>query len=328
MNEFSITPFRGLHLILLLLTAAAALLIFLLLRGKSEARRSRLLIGICLFNLALFAGYKLSLSMDAAYVSAYYPNGFNIFNELPLHLCNINLFLIPLGVWKRNRSVMGFSFFVAPLGALMALLFPEPLFSGFSLFLPRIFGYYVTRALLVVCGLSLATLGFYRPDPRDIPRILKTFGLLAVGAHLINLLLCLTLCPEANYFFTYGAEISVLKLFWRIIPAPLLYGLPAPLILAGYMYAVCALSRLTRGMEESLLCAAVCFIRCKKPYMLSALLPCRSERQTTYPAGAIMIRIKMLISSFTSDGAKPCSIVMRLFAKCTRMGNSRFFFFS
>ena len=141
MNEFTITPFRGLHLLLLLLTAAAALLIFLLLHKKPEARRSRFLIGACLFNLALFAGYKLSLSMDAAYVRAYYPNGFNIFNELPLHLCNINLFLIPLGVWKRNRSIMGFSFFVAPLGALMALLFPEPLFSGFSLFLPRIFGY-------------------------------------------------------------------------------------------------------------------------------------------------------------------------------------------
>ena len=68
-----------------------------------------------------------------------------IFNELSLHLCNINLFLTPLGVWKRNRSIMGFSFFVAPLGALMALLFPEPLFSGFSLFLSRIFGYYVTH---------------------------------------------------------------------------------------------------------------------------------------------------------------------------------------
>ena len=36
MNEFSITPFRGLHLILLLLTAAAVLFIFLLLRGKAE----------------------------------------------------------------------------------------------------------------------------------------------------------------------------------------------------------------------------------------------------------------------------------------------------
>lgn len=66
MNEFTITPFRGLHLILLLLTAAAALLIFLLLRKKPEARRSQLLIGMCFFNLVLFAGYKLSLSMDAA----------------------------------------------------------------------------------------------------------------------------------------------------------------------------------------------------------------------------------------------------------------------
>ena len=105
MNGFSITPFRGLHLLLLLLTAAAALLIFLLLRGKPGAWRARFLIGVCFFNLALFAGYKLSLSMDAAYIRAYYPNGFNIFNELPLHLCNINLFLIPLGVWKKNRSV-------------------------------------------------------------------------------------------------------------------------------------------------------------------------------------------------------------------------------
>ena len=136
MNGFSITPFRGLHLILLLLTAAAVLLIFLLLRGKPEARRSRYLIGVCFFNLALFAGYKLSLSMDAAYVSAYYPNGFNIFNELPLHLCNINLFLIPLGVWKRNRSVMGFSFFLcsaprradgtALTGASVLRLFADP----------------------------------------------------------------------------------------------------------------------------------------------------------------------------------------------------------
>ena len=66
MNGFTITPFRGLHLLLLLLTAAAALLIFLLLRKKPEARRSRFLIGACLFNLALFAGYKLSLSLDAA----------------------------------------------------------------------------------------------------------------------------------------------------------------------------------------------------------------------------------------------------------------------
>ena len=61
---------------------------------------------------------------------------------------------------------MGFSFFVAPLGALMALLFPEPLFSGFSLLMPRIFGYYVTHAILVVCGLVWRRWAFTAPTPR------------------------------------------------------------------------------------------------------------------------------------------------------------------
>ena len=51
MNEFSITPFRGPHLILLLLTAAAVLLIFLLLRGAlnqtSEAQMDALVAELC-----------------------------------------------------------------------------------------------------------------------------------------------------------------------------------------------------------------------------------------------------------------------------------------
>ena len=58
MNEFSITPFRGPHLLLLLLTVTAVLFILLLLRGKPEERRSRYLIGVCFFTLALFAGSK------------------------------------------------------------------------------------------------------------------------------------------------------------------------------------------------------------------------------------------------------------------------------
>ena len=51
MNGFSITPFRGLHLILLLLAAAAALLLFLLLRGAlnqtSEAQMDALAAELC-----------------------------------------------------------------------------------------------------------------------------------------------------------------------------------------------------------------------------------------------------------------------------------------
>ena len=51
MNGLSITPFRGLHLLLHLLTAAAVLLLFLLLRGAlnqtSEAQMDALVAELC-----------------------------------------------------------------------------------------------------------------------------------------------------------------------------------------------------------------------------------------------------------------------------------------
>lgn len=117
----------------------------------------------------------------------------------------------------------------------MALVFPEAAFTGFSLLIPRMLGFYLTHTLLIVCGLSLALLDFYRPAPREYPRVLGTFLGLALLAHLINTLLRATVCPEANYFFTYGADISILNLFWKLIPLPFLYELPSVLILLAYM---------------------------------------------------------------------------------------------
>ena len=35
------------------------------------------------------------------------------------------MFLIPLGIILKNKYLLTFSFYIAPLGALMALLFPD-----------------------------------------------------------------------------------------------------------------------------------------------------------------------------------------------------------
>ncbi len=205
--------------------------------GKTHALRQRqwLLIGLSAANLVLFFVYKGCLSVDREFLALSGLERFNWFSELPLQLCNINLFLIPLGVLTRRRSLLGFSFYVAPLGAAMALLFPEAPFTGFSLFTPRILGFYLTHSLLIICGLALALLDLYRPTTRDYPGVVGTFVLLALGAHLVNILLRATLCPGANYFFTFGADVSILNLFWRFIPHPFFYELPSLLILLGYM---------------------------------------------------------------------------------------------
>ena len=231
------------HLLLLAFAAGAVVLLWALLRGRSERCRAAVLIALCAVNIIGFFVYKGFLSRDVQFLQASGLDRFNWFNELPLQLCNINMFLIPIGILTHRRSLLGFAFFVAPLGALMALVFPEAAFSGYSLWTPRIFGFYFTHMLIIICGLSLATLGFYRPRPKDLPGIAGTFLMLGFGALLVDLLLRHTVCPLANYFFVYGGDvdISILNLFWKWLPVPFLYEMPALLILVGYMALICLL---------------------------------------------------------------------------------------
>lgn len=230
-----VAPFNGIWFLLLCLTGLLIFGIRAVLRNRSEKVKAGFLIGACLGNLVLFFIYKTALSHDAAFLEIIGETRFNWFNELPLQLCNINMFFIPLGVLLKKRFLTGFSFFVSPLGAMLALTFPERAFCGYSLWEPRILGFYVTHILLLVCGISLATLGFYRPQGRDFPKICAVLLALALLAHGINTVFRLTVCPYANYFFTYGADIPILQLLWRLIPVPFLYELPAVLLLPAYM---------------------------------------------------------------------------------------------
>lgn len=238
MNLLLIKPFNFVHICLLAVGVGAIYLIWYKLRGKSEKTRERFLMGLCVANIALYFIYKAFLSVDAEFVQVSGLEKFNWFNELPLQLCNINLFLIPIGILTRRRGILGFAFFIAPLGAAMALTFPEIAFNGYSLLLPRMLGFYFTHLLLIVCGISLTTLGFYRPEYRDFPGIVAAFIVLSLGAHLVNTILRSTVCPQADYFFTYGADISVLNLLWSVIPIPYVYLLPALAVLLAYMGAI------------------------------------------------------------------------------------------
>lgn len=231
-------PFNGPFWALLLLIVGAVTLIWHSQQDKSEAQRAKFLCGLSCLNILLFFAYKFALSRDSAFLTLSGLTRFNWLSELPLQLCNINLFLIPLGVLTKKRQVLGFAFFVAPLGALMALIFPEAPFRDFSPFLPRMLGFYLTHSLLIISGLSLSSLGFYSPRAKDEPGILGLFLLLGVLAHILNTLLRRGLCPQANYFFTYGADISALKLLWKLIPVPFLFETPILLVLLGYMALV------------------------------------------------------------------------------------------
>ena len=241
-NDFWIMrPFNTLFLIVFAAFLALLILASLLLRGKSEKAKRTVLVAACLVTLVGYFLYKYLLSLDADYnIITANMGGFNWWGELPLQLCNINMILIPIAVLRRSRPLMCFSFFLGPLGALMALVMPGNGFDGYSLLLPRMLGYYGTHFMIVIEGLALVTFGLFRPRFRDLPRAVLAILLIALCVFGINMLLRWSgLHPKANYFFSVETEGNfLLEIFHSWIPYPFLYLLPAVGILVPYMLLV------------------------------------------------------------------------------------------
>lgn len=238
MTDFWIyRPFGPLFFLIFGVATLILIAASILLRKKSERTRALVLAWTCWVTLIGFAAYKYALSVDADFnVITAEMGGFNWWGELPLQLCNINLLLIPIAVLTKKRPLLGFCFFIGPIGALMAMVLPGNGFDGYSIFLPRMLGYYGTHLVVMYAALAVGTFGLYRPRMRDLPMTALTVFLIALAVFGFNMLLRTTgLHPKANYFFAVETEgNALLELFYRLIPLPFLYLLPCIVILSVY----------------------------------------------------------------------------------------------
>ena len=229
--------FFGVFAIFILLLIASSLA----LKGKSEKTKGTVLISACILTLIGFVLYKYFLSLDKDYnLITADMGGFNWWGELPLQLCNINMILIPIAVWKKSRPLACFCFFLGPLGALMALAMPGNGFAGYSLLLPRMLGYYGTHFMIVIEGWALVAFGLFRPRLKDLPRTILAVFAIAFAVFLFNMLLRWTgLHPKANYFYSVETEGNfLLEIFHRWIPFPFLYLIPSIGILMVYVLLI------------------------------------------------------------------------------------------
>ena len=244
MNAWILRPFNALFFAVFAVCAAVLTVASLILRNRSEAVRRRVIIIASLVTLVGFFVYKGFLSVDRDFdrITAEM-GGFNWWGELPLQLCNINMILIPIAVHWNKRALMSFCFFVGVLGATMALAMPGNGFSGYSLLLPRMLGYYGTHFMIVMEGWALVTFGLFKPRYSDIPRAALTIFLLGLAIFGVNMLLRWSgLHPKANYFFAVETEGNfLLEIFHNWIPVPFLYLIPCIGVLAAYMALVTAL---------------------------------------------------------------------------------------
>ena len=232
LRSFGPLFFALLAFFILLLVVAS-----LLVKGKSERTKVLVICITCWVTLIGFFFYKYALSLDEEFALLTADmGGFNWWGELPLQLCNINLIIIPIAVLTKKRPLLSFCFFVGPLGAFMAIMMPSMGFDGYSFFLPRMLGFYITHYVVMIASLAIGTFGLYRPKWSDLPRM--GLALLVIGfiVFCFNLVLRYTgLHPKANYFFSVETEGNpLLEFFYRFLPYPFLYLIPNLLVLWGY----------------------------------------------------------------------------------------------
>ncbi len=118
-------------------------------------------------------------------------------NYLPLHLCNINIFLIAWHAWRPNETLGNFLYTICVPATVAALLFPTweklPVLNFMHLHS------FTVHILLALYPLVLTVNGDIRPSRKAIPKCLGMLGIMACGIYCVNLAL------GTNYFFLMSA---------------------------------------------------------------------------------------------------------------------------
>lgn len=212
-----IAPFSFWWFFLLGAVITALVVLRILLRQKSLDFRRRVITGIGIFGIAAFVAYRFGLWAYPSY-------DFVIWNELPLHLCNIAVFLLPIASAWNVRWLQSYCFLNCSIGAVAGLILATEEFCNIPLLSPLGIGYYGTHCLILFLCLSFVVFGIYVPRFRDLP---ISIGLLFASAgliHCINLILRATVCPEANYFYTFGLPgNSIIEAVYNILPYDFFY---------------------------------------------------------------------------------------------------------
>lgn len=117
---------------------------------------------------------------------------------LPLHLCNINLFVVTFHAFRSNKPVGLYLYTVCIPGALAAMLFPS-----WTVLPPWNFMFLhstIAHILLIMYPVMLTVAGDIRPQPKELPKSLLILVCLAALAFLVNTLL------GTNFFFLDHAD--------------------------------------------------------------------------------------------------------------------------
>lgn len=199
------------------------------LEGRTREQKCRILGFFYVALFVLWCSYKFGLSRDPQY-------DFIIWNEMPLHICNVCTLLGIAASFRDNERLQAFCYYIGTIAAPVAMIVVYPGFLDIPLFSAKGLGFWGYHSLLLCASISIATSGLYKPKFRDIPKTIYTLFVCACLVHIVNFALEQTVYAGADYFFTRGIKgIAFTETMYKLVPIPVVCMAPAliPLYLAA-----------------------------------------------------------------------------------------------
>lgn len=181
-----VMPFDSNNIALIFIGLFSALLPLLIAIPLSENSRRKALVmwvGVIVF---------LELSRQVWAISL---GSYDFSEMLPLHLCGLQIFLMPLMLKTQDRRWRTFVFLTAMIGALAAIFFNEGILERYPLWHFQSLQSFVIHGLIMMVPIYDIIWLKYRPSFKELPFSLMLLLYLAIQNYIINIF------TGGNYLF-------------------------------------------------------------------------------------------------------------------------------
>ncbi len=219
------------HLFTIIISILFPFILWFLLKDKKEITKRIVLFIFAIFGVAVLVFNFIDRK--------------NYIYDLPLHMCSINGFLLPIVCLSKKNKTLGNLLIIWCVGALGALIFNFEV-EKMTTYDTRSWTYFLSHMIELGLPIACALLKIFKLDYKNIPStLILTFSIYTL-IHFINVgiekyfLVHLNQVVYPNYFFSMNhCNSPFLVFFWNILPYRYFYLLlmfPVILVLFAIIY--------------------------------------------------------------------------------------------
>ena len=235
------------HHFLYLLAVTLFITIIALWAKRSDSRRKEMI--LTCFTWGITGMYLLRFAVFMT-LDAFVEPQTSLLDRLPIHICSLNSIVMPLGVFRRNKTLLNFMYAISLPGAAIAILMPAMSFYGFYYYMSwHIITYFLDHANMVLVPILAIVCGRFRPEPKRLLRVAAYFFPYAAVIFVANRIL-----NENMLFLNWPDEGTIIAVFAQYLGNPgYIWSMAAMMvIIVSSLYLPWAIGARLRRKRESL----------------------------------------------------------------------------